>query len=144
MVTEKGIVTKADSTTAWIKTTKTAACESCSARDGCHTLGGGKEMEVEVENTAGAKEGDHVVIGFESGPLFKLSFLIYIFPIFSMILGAAIGQKIAPDYNFNPSTLSVIIAFLFFFLAFLGIKLTGKRLADKKEYQPRIVRISTS
>ena len=143
MVTEKGIVTKVDSTNVWIKTTKTGACESCSAKSSCHTLGGGKEMEVEVKNTAGAKVGDNVVIGFESGPLLKLSFMIYIFPIFSMILGAAIGQKIAPDYNFDPSTLSVIFAFLFFFFAFLAIKIMGKKLADKREYQPRIIRINT-
>ena len=114
MATEKGIVTKLESTTTWVTTTRTSACETCAAKSACRTLGGGKEMEVEALNPVGAKMGDRVVIGFETSALVKISFLIYIVPIISMILGAIIGQKIALSYHYNGSALPAIGGFLFF------------------------------
>jgi len=141
LATEKGIVTKLESATAWVTTTRTSACETCAAKSACRTLGGGKEMEVEAVNPVGAKMGDRVVIGFETSALVKISFLIYIVPIISMILGAIIGQKIALSYHYNGSVLSAIVGFLFFFLAFLFIKSTGNKMAKKNEYRPKIIRI---
>ena len=141
MATEKGIVTKLESTTAWVKTTRTSACETCTAKSACRTLGGGKEMEVEAINPVGAKMGDWVVLGFETSALVKISFLVYIVPIVSMIIGAVIGQKIALSYQYNGSVLSAIVGFLFFFLAFLFIKSTGNKMAKKNEYRPKIIRI---
>ena len=57
MATEKGVVTKLESNAAWVTTTRTEACESCAAKGSCRTLGGGKEMEVEAINLAGARVG---------------------------------------------------------------------------------------
>ena len=110
MPTEEGIVTKLNSTTAWITTTKTGACESCSARGSCTALGGGKEMEVEAINTAGAKIGQKVVISFETSPLLKATFLLYMFPIILLMIGALIGDQMAPYLNLDPSALSAIMA----------------------------------
>ena len=142
MVTEKGVVTKVASDTAWVKTIRSSACESCNSKDSCHTMGGGNEMEVEVMNPAKAKVGENVVIAFETGSLFKLSFLIYVFPIISMIAGAVTGEKLAPAYQMDSSILSVITAFLFFTFAFLIIKLAEKKLSDKIEYRAKIIRVS--
>ena len=142
MATEKGIVTKIGPATAWVKTTKTKSCESCAAREGCHTLGGGKEMEVEVLNSTGAGVGDTVIISFEDASLLKLSFLIYIFPILAMIAGAVSGQEIALHYHFSPPAFSVVSGLLFFFLSFFIIRKTGKKLSEKEQYRPRIIRIA--
>ncbi|HSO20180.1 MAG TPA: SoxR reducing system RseC family protein, partial [Desulfosarcina sp.] len=49
------------SRTAWVKTTRSSACESCSSRDACQAGGGGQEMEVEAINTADARVGDRIV-----------------------------------------------------------------------------------
>ena len=65
---EEGIVTKVYSSTAWVKCTKSAACETCKAKSFCHTMGeGGGDDDVEVEaiNAAGA----------------KVSFLVYMVPV---------------------------------------------------------------
>ncbi len=141
MATEKGTVTKLDSTATYVKTTKTSACESCAAKDSCHTLGGGKEMEVEVINTIGAKEGDEVVMSLETSSLIKASFLIYVFPILCMIAGAVIGQEIVPNYNLSAAVWSLVLGFLFFFLAFLIVRLMGNKLSEKEKYRPKIIRI---
>lgn len=141
MATETGIVTKLKSKEAWVTTTRTGACEACAAKGSCRTLGGGKEMEVEAINTVGARVGDTVIIGFETSSLLKISFLLYIVPVFGMIVGAVIGLKLALFYHYDESMFSAIFAFLFFFSSIPIIRSTGKKLAKKNEYRPKIIRI---
>ena len=93
MATEEGIVIKIDSSTAWVKTTKTHACKACGARASCNVMGGGKEMEVEAINYAGAKVGEKVVLFFETSPLLKATFMLYVLPVLFLIAGAFIGTR---------------------------------------------------
>ena len=141
MATEEGIVIKIDSQTAWVKTTKTSACKACAAKSSCHSLGGGKEMEVEAINRAGAKVGQKVVLSFDTSPLLKATFLLYVFPIIAMVVGAFIGQKMALFLNFDTSLVSAIMGFSFFGLTLLFVKSRGNKLAKKDEYQPKVIRI---
>ncbi len=143
MVTEEGIVIRSNMNLVWVKTVKTDACDSCSAKEGCHIFGGGKPMEVEAINTAGAKPGDTVILGFESGSFLKLSFFLYVFPILSMIIGAVVGQETAGNYNMDPTGFSVILGIACFLLAFLVIKLLGKRLSENTSYRASVVKIKT-
>jgi len=141
VATEQGIVTKADSSAAWVKTIKTGACEGCSARGSCHSLGNNAEMEVEAINQAGAQVGDRIVLLFETGSLLKATFLLYVFPILLLIAGAALGQEIAPYIDFNPSGLSALTGFSFFIAAVLIVKVRANKMALRKEYRPKIVKI---
>ncbi len=141
MNTEEGVVIRTDSKNAWIKTVKTNACKSCSARGACHTMGGGKEMEVEALNTAGARIGDRVVIGFETAPLLKVSFLLYVLPILALMAGAAVGQAAAPYLSLDPTATSIIFGFFLVFLSFLFVRKKGHRLAAQEQYHPKVIRI---
>lgn len=98
-------------------------------------------MEVEAINSAGAREGDRVLIAFETSSLMKASFLIYIFPILGMMLGGFTGQKFATFFNVDPPAMSVIGAFLFLIVAFLLVRLFGNKLAKREHYKPKIIRI---
>lgn len=141
MATEQGIVVRLGVETAWIKTTRTSACETCAAKSSCRTLGGGKEMEVEAINEAGAKIGDTVTVGFKSSSLLKLTFFIYIFPILCMVVGAVIGQQFAVSMSYDASILSAVFGLLFFGVAFLFVRSKGNRLSKKEQYRPKIIRI---
>jgi sigma-E factor negative regulatory protein RseC len=142
MATEEGVVTKIESaTTAWVKTTKSGACKSCSARSSCHSLGGGEEMEVEAINKAGAQIGQKVVLGFDTSPLLKATFLLYMLPILTMMIGAFIGQQLAPNLNLDTSFLSAVFGFLFFGLTLVFVRSKGNKMAKKDEYRPKIIRI---
>lgn len=142
MVTETGVVFKAGIDTAWVRTIRTTACEHCAEKQTCQALGGGKEMEVEALNPVGAREGDRVILSFRSTSLFKLSFLIYIFPVLAMIAGAVAGENAAPNYGLSESAASVIGCFLAFGAAFLLVRLIGDRISGKETYRPKIIRIS--
>lgn len=141
METEKGIVTRIDSAFAWVKTTRTGTCDSCAAKDSCRVMGGGKEVEVEAINAAGAKIGDEVLIGFKSASLIKLSLLVYTVPILGLMIGALVGQKAAGVFSVDVSALSAVLGILFFLLAFFFVRAKSRRLALKEEYHPKIIRI---
>ncbi len=142
MATEEGIVTKVSSSTAWVKCSKSAACESCSAKGFCDTVGGSDDdVEVEAINAVEAKVEDRVTISFETSSLLKVSFLVYMVPVLFLILGVVVGDKIAVIFNYNQSIFSVLTGFLFLCAAFSFVKAKGKELSKKDAYQPKIIRI---
>ena len=141
MASEEGIVIKCNKTTAMVKTIQSTACESCTEKDICNTTGGGKMMEVEAINTANAQLGDLVIVSFDTAQLFALSFLLYVFPIIVMIIGALYGEHIAKNFNGNPSTFSAILGFSFFFIAMGFVKLKDKKARKSGKYRPEIIKI---
>jgi len=144
MATEEGVVFKIGSSekgTAWVKTIRSSACASCSSKDACQGGSGGKEMEVEAINTADARVGDRIVLNIKTSSLLKATFLLYVFPILAMIAGAVLGQALAIMRGTNPSGLSALFGFLFFGLAFIVIRITGRRLSTNASYKPEIIKV---
>jgi sigma-E factor negative regulatory protein RseC len=141
MATEQGVVIKTDAGATWVKTTRTGACEGCSAKASCHSSDAGEEMEVNVINEIGAKAGDRIVLSFETGSLLKATFLLYMFPILMLILGAYIGQETAVFFDFNSSGFAIVTGFSFFGAALLIVKIKANQLAKKREYRPKIIKI---
>ncbi|MCP3926127.1 MAG: SoxR reducing system RseC family protein [Desulfobacterales bacterium] len=140
---EKGKVLRTDGDYAWIITTKASSCEACESRSSCNMMGGGggKEIEVKANNLVNAKEGDNVLVGFESGKLLKLTFLVYIFPIIALLAGALIGNEGAIKYGLDKSITSGLVGLLFFLLSFLFIRLQSTKMAEKESYQPKVIKI---
>jgi sigma-E factor negative regulatory protein RseC len=144
MATEEGVVFKMGAPgtgTAWVKTTRSSACEACSSRHACHAEAGANEMEVEAINTADARIGDRIVLNIGTASLLKATFLLYVFPILAMIAGAILGQMVALTRGTDPSGLSALFGFLFFGLAFIVIRITGRRLSTNADYKPEIIKI---
>lgn len=144
MAFEEGVVFKMGapgSGTAWVKTTRTNACESCSSRHACHAEEPSQEMEVQALNTADARVGDRIVLNISSTSLLKASFLLYVFPVLAMIAGAVLGQSVALGDGMNVSATAALFAFLAFGLAFLVIRIIGRQLAKNTRYQPEIIKI---
>ncbi|WP_020590139.1 SoxR reducing system RseC family protein [Desulfobacter curvatus] len=141
MITEDGIVTHATPETAWIKTTRSAACESCSSKDSCGVSHHpSEEMTVIVPNTLGVMEGDRVIVGINSAPMLFLSFLLYVFPIILLIIGALIGDALAPVLEMNNSALSMGFGFLLFAIAFFIIRKKQAGMSKQDKYKPFLVR----
>lgn len=142
MAIEEGVVFKIGTAgKAWVRTTRSSACESCSSRDACQGEGSGQEMEVEAINTADARVGDHIVLNIKTTSLLKATFLLYVFPILAMLAGAIIGQRIAEGRGSDPSAMAALFAFGFFGLSFVVIRITGRRLAKDNSYKPEIIKI---
>ena len=141
MATEQGVVLRTDSEAAWVKTTRSSACEGCTARKSCHTIGDSQDTEVKAINLAGAREGDRIVLSFENKSLLKATFLIYVFPIILLLVGALIGQMLAALIELNSSIPSVVMGFTFFFTAMVIMKARANKMAEKNAYQPKVIKI---
>ena len=144
MATEEGIVTKINgqaSQTAWVKTSQSSACKSCSSRHSCSQDSQGKEREVEAINLVGAEVGDRIQISIESGSLLKATFLLYIFPVICMLCGGLAGNRLSAYIGLAPSPAAALAAAVSFAGAMVVVRMGAGRMALKTEYRPKITRI---
>ena len=81
-----------------------------------------------------------MVIGIETKPMIVLSFLLYVFPIILLVIGAVIGDSLAPALQTNNSITAMVTGFSLFGLAFLIVKKKQASMSKKDEYKPFLVR----
>jgi sigma-E factor negative regulatory protein RseC len=145
MAIEQGIVIKMGAlgplATAWVKTTRSSACESCASRDQCNPGGDGKAHEVEAINSAGARVGDLIQLSIRTSTMLKALFLLYLFPILCMLAGGITGDWVAPRFNANPSVVATVAAFACFAVALMIVRICGQRMGRSEDYRPKIIRI---
>lgn len=140
MITENGIVTQANKSNAWVKTTRSSACEHCDSKDSCGTDHDSIDQIIFVKNTLNVEKGNEVVIGLETKPMMFVFFLLYVFPVLLLVLGAAIGDSLGPAINMDNSICAMILGFGFFAIAFFIIRKKQAGLSQKKEFKPFLVR----
>lgn len=131
-----------DAAGAWVKTGRSEACDSCSSKGACHTMGGGKEMEVSVLNPIGARVGDRVVIKLGTSPFLKATFLVYMFPVLLLVIGAAAGEWISRSAGLGSPLPSALLGLGALAAGLLCMRTIARRLAEKAEYRPRITRVT--
>lgn len=91
-MTGEGIVTKLYSDMASVKISKSSACgHNCASCNACSN----PSYEITVLNPVGAKEGDRVLIETKSSELLAVSFLIYILPVFLLIISALVCESLS-------------------------------------------------
>ena len=139
MAREVGVVTKIKEDSAVVKTQRAAACEGCSEKSTCHSMGGSREMEIVALNPVQAKIGDRVTLEYATGRMLQLSLLLYIFPIIALLAGAIIGDSAAPTLGADPSILAAVLGFAALFLS-LGVLLAlEKKARQSDKYKPTII-----
>ena len=144
MAREVGVVTKIKEDSAMVKTQRATACEGCSEKSTCHSMGGSREMEIEALNPVQAKIGDSVTLEYATGRMLQLSLLLYIFPIFALLVGAIIGDSAAPALGADPSILAAVFGFAALFLS-LGVLLAlEKKARHSDKYKPTIINAKRS
>jgi len=138
---EEGVVIRADASGTWVKTLRSDACDSCSSKGTCHSLGGGKEMEVSAINSIGARVGDRVVLKMDTLPFLKGTFLVYMFPILFLVGGAALGEWIGLASDLHSPLVSILFGFGGLSIGLVLMKMIANRLAKRDDYRPRIARV---
>jgi sigma-E factor negative regulatory protein RseC len=143
MIEEHGVVVslKAEHV-ALVTCIKTSACKGCASAKMC-SLGrdDGKRL-VEAHNKLGAKVGDKVKIATTEKAFYKSSFLVYILPLFFLLVGAVLGQWLGNNLleGVDPNLSSFILGILFMAGTFVGINRYNRHL-PKEEYMPSVVDI---
>lgn len=136
MIEENARVIEVRNQRALVQTTRSSACESCSAKGGCAALGGGREARVWAVDLIGVERGDEVVVAVPEGSLLGASALAYLFPVIALIGGAWVGHRYVADmvgYSRDLTAAGLGIGSLV--LAFL----VGRKIAEKRIRGPRII-----
>ncbi len=131
IVHEKGQVVKLlPENQAQIKIQRKSACETCSQKSFCHPFGK-DHMLLEASNPVSARPGQEVQIKMVLESPKKAVTILYIIPLFFLILGAVVGNAWDPFNNQDAS--SVIFSLGFLVLSYLGIR---KYSRNKSLYEP--------
>jgi len=139
MATEKGIVIKIESGTAWVRTLPSEACSGCSSCGTCNAQR--EDAEVEVINEVGAQIGDRILIDIKTSAYLKATFLLYVFPIIGLTAGAMLGVQFAAHYAYDASACSAAFGFGAFFMTVFVVRIVGNRMGREQAYRPKIVKI---
>jgi len=102
MLEEDGVVVAVEADALWVETIQTSTCGSCRARAGCgqRVLAGvlsnaSRLRVVPGEEGAGAyRPGQRVVIGIPGDVLVASSLILYLLPLFSMLVAAAVVARL--------------------------------------------------
>ena len=140
MIKEEGIVTSATESTAWIRAVRSSACKACAAKGNCEILSSKNSLHFKVKNTLNVGEGDRVVIGLQTKPLLFLTFMLYVFPIFLLMIGAMAGKNIALVFETDQNLSSMFFGFFLFSVAVFIIKKINNKIEKKSKYKPFLVR----
>ena len=142
METEKGMVQKTENGWAWVETRRNSACESCKQKGHCHIMTGGSDlMLVKAENVAHAQKGDEVEIYLNTRTKMKGLFMVYIFPVIGLLLGAISGKGLSRLIGLNSDLGTVLAGFCGMAIAFFIARVLGFRMKENNELTPIVSRI---
>lgn len=119
-----------------VKIKRTSSCATCSCAGMCSPFG--KDwMIIEALNLPGAREGQNVIVTYEVENELKASFILYIVPLISLILGAVVGAWLDPLHNQDLS--SVTGGFGLLTLTYLAIRsYSQKKYRLEQKFNPVI------
>lgn len=122
------IVEIIDEDTAMMRMMRMSACAKCGK---CMSASSeSEEILVEVDNTIGAKVGDHVVVSMEHINVMKATFLVYVIPMVLLIVGIVGSYYALNAIGFNGATevVAAVIGIALMGLSYIYLKINDKSL----------------
>ena len=98
---------------------------------------------MEVDNTIGAKVGDHVMVSMEHMNILKATLMVYVIPMILLIAGIGCmyyGLE-AAGYAGNSEVIAAVFGVALMGISYIFLKLNDKKFKDSKEFIPVITRI---
>ena len=141
MIRETGRVIEAADGTACVLVERSAACHGCAAQGVCHTLGGGSDARVTVNNDQNAQVGDVVELGIRESSLVRASFIVYMIPVAALFAVAALAGALAPRWGWDPEASAAAGAVIGLVASLVGIRLFHPVLDRSDTLKPSITRI---
>lgn len=132
---------------AWVEKVRQTQCGGCSLRNGCGSavlakVLGSRRNRIKVIDPLSVRVGDMVAIQLDESALLRVSFAVYMMPLFSLFVGATVGKfafaPILAEYTDGVVALSAILGL---FVGALWLKQYSRRIANDKRYQPVIGQI---
>lgn len=122
MFTERGRVveSKPDMKRAIVEISRSSACSACHAQ--CALKDSDQQaMRIEANDPLGVTPNQYVQFSMSDANGLKVSFVVYLLPVFALILGALLGQYLGPFWGIETG-LAILGSFGFLGLSFFVIK----------------------
>ncbi|QJA09419.1 SoxR reducing system RseC family protein [Romboutsia sp. CE17] len=137
------IIEIVDNKTAKLKMQRHSACASCGK---CQTLSSeSKEILVEVDNSIGAKPGDHVEVNMENMNVLKATALAYAVPLIFLLVGTIVSyfmlDMIISTQGIIVELISGIIGIMLMLLSYVILKKNDSKFRDSRKFIPVITKI---
>lgn len=136
---------------AWVVTQRRSTCQSCGANKTCGTgimskaFSSGKTLKIKASNLANAVVGDEVILGIDDRVLLRSAVMMYLLPLFALMAGAFIGEWLNDSFFLADNEyLSLFGGVVAMIAVFYRLRINNKLLANSGDYQPRILRVSTT
>jgi len=142
-VKEQGVITKIIS----LKLVEVAfqRSESCSKCQLCKDVGEGM-VGIEAVNEVGAKHEDIVEIEIPSKEVVKGSVVVFLIPVFFLIIGYLLGSYISRLFGLEgwEEVFGVLGSLVLLFLSFFVIKWYDQNIQQKEALRARITKVISS
>ncbi len=118
-----------------------SACASCGK---CTKLSSEcQDLVVEVDNSIGAKKGDHVEVSMESVNVLKATMLAYLLPLMFLLVGTILTYYILNLIGFSGpiEPISGIVGLICTCISYLLLRKNDNKFKESRQYIPKITRI---
>lgn len=135
------IIDIVDSRTAKMIMQRHSACASCGK---CSKLSSEcQDLVVEVDNSIGAKKGDHVEVSMESVRVLKATLLAYLVPLMFLLVGTILTYYILDLIKFSGPTevISGVVGLICTCISYLLLKKNDDKFKQSRQYIPKVTRI---
>ena len=144
MSVETGIVESTENGWAHVLTQRKGSCEGCSHKGHCHIIPGMDKMSVKARNAAQARVGDRVELRLSSKTRLKGLFVMYMFPVIGLLVGAFSADGLSNLIGLNRNFGLLVFTLLGLVLALLMARWVSRRMERRQELTPVVFRILRS
>ena len=139
MSLENGLIKEQKSNMVLVESEANAACSSCAAKSRCISEAEGQKRYLWIDNTIGAKPGDHVVFEIEGKSVVFSSVLLYLIPAVFLIAGLILGSKYSRILDMEKDMSSAVWGFCGLALSFLFVKIVSDLIKKHKVFVPTLI-----
>jgi len=142
MPQKTGLVVKT-STDGWaeVVTDKLDACAECTSSRSCHSDCKSARVRTRVYNSAGAHEGDTVVIYISPSSVLKSAAILYLIPVAFLLIGALLGSSVAVRLGMEESGSALLFGLTGLTIGFLMVRIFSTRLKADSGLVPKIAQV---
>ena len=142
MPQKTGLVVKTNSD-GWAEviTDKLDACAECTSSRSCHSDCKSTRVRTRVYNSAGAHEGDTVVIYISPSSVLKSAAILYLVPVAFMLFGALTGSSVAKQLGMEESGSALLFGLTGLAIGFLIVRTFSTRLKTDSGLVPKIAQV---
>lgn len=113
-----------------IKLNSSEKCHSCGL---CNYK---NEPILEALDECNANVGDFVIVEIKKKYYYKVTFLIYLFPLISFISGVFIGYIIGENLKIDPQIFGFLVGIILTVISYISLYFLDKNLSKKEKIVP--------